>query len=289
MMIPRNNGYSFVRQAMLNFLRIRNANCVIHYDFPTTKQVLAERLWTMNNNFKLNIKPSAKFLSKANDAAAGDAAGDIAKEWLELESHIFLTENDKNFAEGLLSFLTRIGIEQSTLPSLLVNMAAEKKKLKDEKRMLRPMCPYVKSFGQCMTPLPNSCEYRHLVDLNTDKFRRLSAIDDTNELLLPKEGHVKVIKWRYSTKKYLIFWKFQFKIVHVKETNHFFAHLLTNYIEQEDGTFENTHYDLFKHMDMEMQLYFSDHENRRSLSMINKKKLYAHMDTETTIFKRFHF
>jgi hypothetical protein len=36
-----------------------------------------------------------------------------------------------------------------------------------------------------------------------------------------------------------------------------------------------------------MQFYISNHQNRNALEKINKKKLYALKDIETTIFKRF--
>ena len=58
-------------------------------------------------------------------------------------------------------------------------------------------------------------------------------------------------------------------------------HLLTNQLENED-----IDYDLFSKLDLEMQLYYANSQNRNSLSRINKKKLYAFKDVETTIFKR---
>jgi hypothetical protein len=97
----------------------------------------------------------------------------------------------------------------------------------------------------------------------------LSHEDAENRLFVPSDGHVK------------------FKIVHIKETNQCFVNLLANQVRLEDGTYKTVDFDLFNKLDLEMQFYISNHQNRNALEKINKKKLYALKDIETTIFKRF--
>ena len=173
-------------QAILNFLDVRNASCVIHFDFPQTKKVFSERLWVMSDNFKLHK-------NKPNLLTDKSASGDFNnnKEWTELQSHIFFTEFDEEFSEGLLKFLKRTGVDEIGLPKLLIQKANERIKEKEENCNNKPLCQLTKSYGECISPLQN-CEYRHTLDETIDKLRLLSEENDETKLFVPSEGHIKV-------------------------------------------------------------------------------------------------
>jgi ATP-dependent RNA helicase TDRD12 len=94
-------------QTMLTFLTIRNATCIIHFEFPQNKTVLADRLWVMSDNFHMNKNGSNLLLNKK------DETDEVCKrEWVELESYFFLTQYDEEFSEGFFKFLKRIGVDE---------------------------------------------------------------------------------------------------------------------------------------------------------------------------------
>ena len=78
-----------------------------------------------------------------------------------------------------------------------------------------------------------------------DKLRRLSPISENSEtkLEVPSQGYVK------------------FKVVYVTDTNNCFINLISNDVQQEDGSIKTTYFNLFNKFDAELQLYYSKQEN----------------------------
>lgn len=174
-------------QSTLTFLNIRNASCVIHFDFPQSKRIFSERLWVMSHNFKM-IKNGSNTLMEGS----GDVSVDASK-WMELQSHIFFAKEDVEFSEGLLKYLQRIGIDKVGLPKILIDTASERLVIKEGKQNQRPLCPLTKSYGECLSLLSN-CEYRHRLDENIDRLRVLSEGGETSKQVhVPSDGYVKVL------------------------------------------------------------------------------------------------
>lgn len=175
-------------QSMLPTIDIKSANIVVHFDFPQRKLDFANRLWTMSDNFKLKESKTKKFHDICNVNNQNNAEIISETDSLPLDSHIFFTDTDSEFSEGLLSYLKRIGIHESTLPENLLKLAKQRRQMKEENSYKKPLCKYLKSFGKCMSSAPN-CEYRHILDVNKDKLRLLCS---EPALTLPNEGYVKV-------------------------------------------------------------------------------------------------
>ncbi len=102
-------------------------------------------------------------------------------------SFIFFTKEDKNYSEGLLNFLNRIGHEKKYLPENLIKLAERRKRKNELIKKGFMICPYIKSYGKCMNEVPSSCIYRHKFDPVVDQIIKLDS-----DLTLPDEGLIKV-------------------------------------------------------------------------------------------------
>jgi hypothetical protein len=179
---------------VINFVNIRNANCVIHFDFPQTKELFAKRLWYMKDNFKFHRKNEPQ--TNDNDKTAFDDIDDefdLDRQNDELDhcrSYMLLTPKEYEYSQGLLNYLMRVGVNEKNLPEMLVKMAEEKKNSKEMFKIEKPLCPYVKSYGKCVSPLKN-CDHRHFLHIKEDALREISS-DKSNILCVPNEGFVKV-------------------------------------------------------------------------------------------------
>lgn len=154
----------------------------------------------------------------------------------------------------------RIGHEEKYFPELFLKMVENCRRRKEERKIEAPLCPYIKSFGQCMNVNPTSCLYRHKPNKDADLVGNL----DTG-FKIPSEGFVR------------------FKISFVLDTNIMFVNILSC---QSLNREEEIVFDKFKNLDLEMQLYFSDPESVRYVSKFREDEMYAYKDTTTSIFKR---
>ena len=175
-------------------LGIENADCVVNYDFPATKTSFANRLWYMRRYFSTRRKTKEKKCEEENgnddrmDVVIKDEIQLPEDESERLRSFILFTEKDLVHAEGLLNFLMRIGYDEQYLPKNLLDRN-KKRQVKNEakKKDNREICPYLNSFGRCMSEIPASCVFRHKFYPEIDKQR-----DIFNGLMIPSEGFVKV-------------------------------------------------------------------------------------------------
>ena len=122
------------------------------------------------------------------------------------------------------------------------------------------LCPYVKSFGDCMNISKEDCIYRHRPHVQVDEIR---ALDE--HFNVPREGYV------------------TFEVAFIADTNHFFIHLLgyensnrTHFIE----------YRNFLDFDEKLQSHFSKPDSIKSLTEIEESEIYAFRSKESLTFKR---
>lgn len=254
-----------IQQQMLEQINLDKVKCVINYDFPLTKTAYALRLWTMRGYFM----EKKQFTEVISEDAKMDESFKVAlcndyhivdKEPERLCSYIMLSKSSSPFAESLFNFLSRIGYKKNDFPSGFVKMAEEGRLEKDELKINHPLCPYIKTFGSCMNANPNSCKYRHRPNIQADKVEYLD-----NNLKIPTQGYVK------------------FKISFIKDTNHFFANILSYRNLNDDS---EVSCDRFKELDLSIQLYFSDINNIKFMRKFKQDELYAFKDTNTSVFKR---
>lgn len=175
-------------------------------------------------------------------------------------SFILLTKRDKIYSEGLLNYLRRVGFEEKSIPKLLIEMASKRAAKNELDKLSLPLCPYVKSFGECMSLNKTSCRYRHKPSAKADEIRLL----DEN-YPMPSEGYIK------------------FKVAHTADTNHFFVHLLGHQDLNKEADIE---YSTFMKFDADLQFYFSNPDNISDMTNFKQNEIYAFKDIESSIFKR---
>lgn len=186
-------------QELVDHVRIETAQCVVHYDFPETKTAFGKRLWFMRRFF--GRRPSTTVVSQIADERDEPDVDDELNVELKNEhlivdddrerlcSFIFLKRSDKEHALGMYNYLTRIGMEESKLPRMFVKMAHEMRERKEGKLADQPLCPYVKTFGNCMDINPSACMYRHRPDIHVDQ---INILDPDSDFRIPCEGYVRV-------------------------------------------------------------------------------------------------
>lgn len=200
-----------LEESMSRFLEVDNAQAIVHYDFPSSKTVFGDRLWFMRKHFSplkeesisSSVTETKSVDRDLNDNILMDNKNDVdnlqikydnvishlANDEDRLCSFILFTKEDKNYSEGLINFLLRIGHNKKYIPSDLLRIA-EKRSVKTEAVKVEQkflICPYVKKFGKCMEHIPSSCVFRHKFDPVADK---ICSLDEN--LMLPGEGFVKV-------------------------------------------------------------------------------------------------
>jgi superfamily II DNA/RNA helicase len=235
-------------QDSIHNINVDNARCIVHYDFPLTKSAFADRLWFMRKHF----------FDMTND---NEIKEDLASNFQQrLCSFLLYGKSEREYSDSLVNFLKRVGQKEEQIPHELLEMAAKRQEKRELKRTKEPLCPFIKSFGKCMSPGYKSCPYRHLPNAETDK---LAMIDQN--FAVPREGFVR------------------FKVSHVEDANHCFVNLLEH---QDLAREKRVEYSTYLNFDMELQLYFSNRANIQYVESFKKGDLYAIKDTSTSIFKR---
>jgi hypothetical protein len=194
-------------QNAVDFIDIETAECVVHYDFPTTKTAFGKRLWFMRRFFSSVKQSSSSSNDRANKSRSSDGQqtddDDDEKTQMKIElknenlfvdddrerlcSYIFLKKTDLVHSLGLYNFLIRTGLDESKFPTMFKNMVKACRASKENENMNNPLCPYLNSFGSCMDANPSSCVYRHVPNKRSDEVYHL----DTN-MKIPSEGFVRV-------------------------------------------------------------------------------------------------
>lgn len=137
---------------------IKNATCVVHYDFAQKKSDFGNRLNCLLDSIRENENKDTK---------------------KELTSHVFVTEQDNGmrYSTGLVKLLKRSG---QHVPAVLKTMATASRELKEEQKMFYELCPRLKLFGECN--FIEDCQERHRIFIDKDLLG-----------LCPSTGFIKVI------------------------------------------------------------------------------------------------
>ncbi|NXK48384.1 DBP2 helicase, partial [Chauna torquata] len=130
----------------MQFLRITDASCVIHFSFPSSPRIFGQRLCNMSDNFHNMIKDSF-----------------VGQEHTKAKSVILLTENNACHTLGILRFLKRAEAE---IPPKLHDYVARMLEAEEEKKSARPLCTFLKTFGICKNR--TMCPDRHQINLQID-------------------------------------------------------------------------------------------------------------------------
>ncbi|NXE86646.1 DDX17 helicase, partial [Menura novaehollandiae] len=126
-------------------LGITDANCVIHFSFPSPR-VFGQRLHGMTDNFCTVIKDSS-----------------VGQEHTRTKSVILLTENSSRHTPGILHYLKHAEAE---IPQELHDLAARVLESEEDEKFSRPLCASLKTFGICKNR--TACPDRHQINLSID-------------------------------------------------------------------------------------------------------------------------
>uniref|UniRef100_A0A8C5HR34 RNA helicase n=1 Tax=Gouania willdenowi TaxID=441366 RepID=A0A8C5HR34_GOUWI len=109
----------------LKSLGIRDATCVVHYDFPSSPKLFGRRLFCMVENFR-NL--SEQSTSKG------------------IKSVLLISEKNAHHVVGVLRYLRRTS---TPLPPQLLSFAEKLSSTREDLKTNRPLCSHLKSFGSC--------------------------------------------------------------------------------------------------------------------------------------------
>ncbi|XP_075621529.1 putative ATP-dependent RNA helicase TDRD12 isoform X4 [Balearica regulorum gibbericeps] len=126
-------------------LGITDATCVIHFSFPSPR-IFGQRLHSMSDNFCNVIKDSS-----------------VDQEYTKARSVFLLTEDNACHALGILRYLQHAEAE---IPPELYDYSAKTLEAEEDKKLSRPLCAYLKTFGICKNR--TVCPDRHQVNLQID-------------------------------------------------------------------------------------------------------------------------
>ncbi|KAM6937847.1 putative ATP-dependent RNA helicase TDRD12 [Xenentodon cancila] len=113
----------------LKCLGIRDANCVVHYGFPTSPKLFGTRLLCMAENYR-NL--SERDLLKSSSGLS--------------RSVLLVSEKNSRHLVGVLRYLQRTN---SLLPPELLSFTQGVTAAREDQKSNRPLCTHMKSFGFC--------------------------------------------------------------------------------------------------------------------------------------------
>ncbi|XP_028323666.1 putative ATP-dependent RNA helicase TDRD12 isoform X3 [Gouania willdenowi] len=113
----------------LKSLGIRDATCVVHYDFPSSPKLFGRRLFCMVENFR-NL--SEQELNKSTSKG--------------IKSVLLISEKNAHHVVGVLRYLRRTS---TPLPPQLLSFAEKLSSTREDLKTNRPLCSHLKSFGSC--------------------------------------------------------------------------------------------------------------------------------------------
>ncbi|CAL8291911.1 unnamed protein product, partial [Boreogadus saida] len=125
-------------------LGVRDATCVVHYGFPTSRRLFGRRLFSMAANFR-------NLLEQHQETPAP-------------QSLLIISERDARHVPGVLRYLERT---PALLPPELLSFAQGVLLAHEQSRAGQPLCIALKSFGLCSRG--SSCPDRHRFDPQQDR------------------------------------------------------------------------------------------------------------------------
>ncbi|XP_039359435.1 putative ATP-dependent RNA helicase TDRD12 isoform X9 [Mauremys reevesii] len=199
-------------------LGITDANCVVHFSFPASPRVFGVRLHSMSDNFQ-------------NVLEKGSSVDQV---YTKAKSILLLTERNGCHAVGVLRYLEHT---EAKIPPELCDFTTGVLEAKEDKKLARPLCQYLKRSGVCKDM--RICPDRHQVRLQIDLPQKMS--DNT----IPMAGCVTIVP------------------LHIVDATNYFGRIIDKQKDQ------------YAILDGEMIEYFKKARNKVSVEMVEKLALYG--------------
>ncbi|XP_034644369.1 putative ATP-dependent RNA helicase TDRD12 isoform X2 [Trachemys scripta elegans] len=199
-------------------LGITDATCVVHFSFPASPRVFGVRLHSMSDNFQ-NV------LEKGSS---------IDQVYTKAKSILLLTERNGCHAVGVLRYLEHT---DAKIPPELCDFTAGVLEAKEDMKLARPLCQYLKRSGVCKDM--RICPDRHRVHLQIDLPQEMS--DNT----IPMAGCVTIVP------------------LHIVDATNYFGRIIDKQKDQ------------YTILVGEMIEYFKKARNKVSVEMVEKLALYG--------------
>uniref|UniRef100_A0A8D0H6S4 Putative ATP-dependent RNA helicase TDRD12 n=1 Tax=Sphenodon punctatus TaxID=8508 RepID=A0A8D0H6S4_SPHPU len=135
-------------------LGITDATCVVHFSFPASPRSFGVRLHSMAENFQNCIEKGSS----------------VEQVYAKAKSILLLTETSACHAVGVLRYLEHT---EAKIPPELCDFTAGVLEAKEDMKLGRPLCHYLKIFGVCKDI--RLCPDRHRVNLEIDLPRKVSS------------------------------------------------------------------------------------------------------------------
>uniref|UniRef100_A0A8C3EZ02 Putative ATP-dependent RNA helicase TDRD12 n=1 Tax=Chrysemys picta bellii TaxID=8478 RepID=A0A8C3EZ02_CHRPI len=195
-------------------LGITDATCVVHFSFPASPRVFGVRLHSMSDNFQ--------------------NGSSIDQVYTKAKSILLLTERNGCHAVGVLRYLEHT---DAKIPPELCDFTAGVLEAKEDMKLARPLCQYLKRSGVCKDM--RICPDRHRVHLQIDLPQEMS--DNT----IPMAGCVTIVP------------------LHIVDATNYFGRIIDKQKDQ------------YAILVGEMIEYFKKARNKVSVEMVEKLALYG--------------
>ncbi|XP_024858341.1 putative ATP-dependent RNA helicase TDRD12 isoform X2 [Kryptolebias marmoratus] len=149
---PGTNVILVTTNDCLKCLGIKDATCLIHHGFPTSPKVFGSRLFCMAENFR-NLCEGVCSLDQTESNSQ------------VLRSVLLPSERNASHIVGVLRYLKRTN---ALLPPELLAFAQGVHAAREDQKMDRPLCSYLKRFGFCSKD-SGVCPDRHQFHCQLDK------------------------------------------------------------------------------------------------------------------------
>ncbi|XP_019360826.1 PREDICTED: putative ATP-dependent RNA helicase TDRD12 [Gavialis gangeticus] len=202
----------------MKYLGITDATCVVHFSFPSSPSVFGIRLHSMSDNFRSGIEKSSLKDDKFTKA----------------KSILLLTERNGCHAGGVLHYLEHT---DAKIPPELSDFTAGVLKAKEDMKLARPVCHYLKTLGVCKNM--RICPDRHQVNLQID-FPPKSSDQITSAV-----GYITILP------------------LHIVDATNYFGRIVDKKEDQ------------YAILAVEMDKYFKKASNKVSVEMVKKLSLYG--------------
>ncbi|KAM9122009.1 putative ATP-dependent RNA helicase TDRD12 [Pangshura tecta] len=199
-------------------LGITDANCVVHFSFPASPRVFGVRLHSMSDNFQ-------------NVLEKGSSVDQV---YTKAKSILLLTERNGCDAVGVLRYLEHT---EAKIPPELCDFTAGVLEAKEDMKLARPLCQYLKRSGVCKDM--RLCPDRHRVHLRIDLPQKMS------DNAIPMAGCVTIVP------------------LHIVDATNYFGRIIDKQKDQ------------YAILDGEMIEYFKKARNKVSVEMVEKLALYG--------------
>uniref|UniRef100_A0A674KFM2 Putative ATP-dependent RNA helicase TDRD12 n=1 Tax=Terrapene triunguis TaxID=2587831 RepID=A0A674KFM2_9SAUR len=195
-------------------LGITDATCVVHFSFPASPSVFGVRLHSMSDNFQ--------------------NGSSVDQVYTKAKSILLLTERNGCHAVGVLRYLEHT---DAKIPPELCDFTAGVLEAKEDMKLARPLCQYLKRSGVCKDM--RICPDRHRVHL------QISDISWDKSNTIPMAGCVTIVP------------------LHIVDATNYFGRIIDKQKDQ------------YAILVGEMIEYFKKARNKVSVEMVEKLALYG--------------